>query len=65
MRLATDKAGVLGYLLENEHHIELRDRNTRIHLRNPLGQILFVFGSKRSHRMINFPEWHISSLLNG
>jgi hypothetical protein len=39
MRLATDKAGVFGYLLKNEHHVELRDRDARIHLRHLLGQL--------------------------
>jgi hypothetical protein len=55
MRLATNKAGVLGYLLKYEHHIEFRERDARIHFRNPLGQRLFVFGSERSDWMINFP----------
>jgi hypothetical protein len=63
MRLATYKAGALGYLFKNEHHIELRERDARIHLCNPLGQRLFVFSSERSDRMINFPQRHLSSLL--
>jgi hypothetical protein len=55
IRFATDKAGVLGYLLKNEHDIELRDWDPRIHLRHLLGQLLFVFSRERSDRMINFP----------
>src|SRR4029077_12206844 len=65
MRLATDKAGVLGHLVENEHHIELRDRDVRIQLRHLLSQLLLVFSRERADRMVNFPQRHLSSLLIG